>query len=70
MARYRLVEERTKGHDPLWFIEKYGWTLFGKRWYRASPYYQCLSFAEDNFNHVKARLKKFPYKTIIETLEE
>ena len=70
MAKYRLVEERTKGQDPLWFIEKFGWTLFGKRWYQVSPYYHALSFAEDNFNYIKARLKKFPYKTIIETLEE
>lgn len=69
MAKYRLIEERCKGQDPLWYIEKYGWTLFGKRWYRCSSYYQCLDFAEDTFKYLKERLKKFPYKNVIKTLE-
>lgn len=69
MAKYRLIEERCKGQDPLWYVEKYGWTLFGKRWYRCTSYYQCLDFAAEAYSYINKQAKKFPYKKTLKSME-
>ena len=50
MAKFRIIEQGTKGLEPQWYIEKFGWTIFGKRWYLCSPYFESLIFVNNYFS--------------------
>ena len=65
MAKFRIVEQGTKYLEPIWYIEKFGWTLFGKRWYLYSRYYASLTSINEYFSYLEHKEKLKSYKKII-----
>ena len=65
MAKFRIIEQGTKGLEPQWYIEKFGWTIFGKRWYLCSPYFESLIFVNNYFSALEHKEKLKSYKKIV-----
>lgn len=69
MTKFRIIEHGTKRLEPQWSIEKFGWTLFGKRWYLCSPYYESLESVHERFSYLLYKEKLLTYKKIIKEEE-
>jgi len=65
MTKFRIIEQGTKGLEPQWYIEKFGWTIFGKRWYLCSPYFEALTSVNNYFSCLEHTEKLKSYKKII-----
>lgn len=65
VAKFRIVEQGTKYLEPQWYIEKFGWTLFGNQWYLYSPYFESLASVNQYFSALEHKEKLKSYKKII-----
>jgi hypothetical protein len=65
VAKFRIVEQGTKYLEPQWYIEKFGWTIFGKKWYLCSPYFESQFAVNNHFKSLEHKERLKSYKKIV-----
>jgi hypothetical protein len=65
VAKFRIIKQGTRNLEPIWYIEKFGWTIFGKQWCQCSPYFESQFAVNNYFSCLEHKEKLKSYKEIV-----